>query len=168
MKKKKVIADPLVVGEEVHTTHGEVVIVLSTFYKNNRKFAWVEFQDETKYVTSVVCGNILNGVLHNPYRRSVCGVGYFGEGVHLSSGGLYDNVYTTWRMILRRAYEPAQKTRKIYKVCTTWHNYQVFAEWYIANRPPKGIRTYFIFDGLGENTYLYSPDTCYLSDTLVK
>lgn len=168
MKNKQTTNDPLVVGEELHTIHGEVVVVLSTFYKNSRQFVWVEFQDETKYVTSVLANNILKGVLYNPYRKSVCDIGYFGEGIHRSKGERYTRVYQTWRLMLHRAYDSKRKTKVKYKVCTAWHNYQTFAEWYIVNRSRKGERSCFVFDVIGEDTYLYSPTTCYLSPVPVK
>ena len=167
MRKRAPNREPLKVDEVLHTSYDEEVIVLSLFKKGRYTYAWVEFQDDTKHVTQVSASNALDGFIRNPYRKSVYGVGYLGEGRHSTSKNVHNPAYTTWQCMLKRTYCATGERKRAYKVCTSWHNFQVFAEWYITNRP-KEDRVWFVLEPLRNDLYLYSPDTCRLSATKVK
>ncbi len=69
---------------------------------------------------------------------SVHGVGFIGIGKHSSrDNGKVSKSYATWKGMLARCYYPKyQEIYPTYKGCTvhiSWHNFQVFAEWFDMN-----------------------------------
>jgi len=77
------------------------------------------------------------------FKRTVCGVGYIGDGVYkVKVAGKLTKEYVTWKNMLQRVYnEKFQKSNKSYigaTVCDEWHNYQNFAHWYNAQKKEAG------------------------------
>jgi len=96
-------------------------------------------------------------------KRSVCGVGYLGEGAHTPRvGGKKSKVYEVWSSMLRRCYLPTYRKRlPTYDGCTVhpvWHNFQTFAAWYESQ--PKEDGWQLDKDILSSGDKVYSPDTC--------
>lgn len=63
--------------------------------------------------------NFKSGSVNNPYFRSVCGVGYIGEGKYKTGTRNNKTVqYETWRDMLRRCYDDkCQEKHPTYKEC---------------------------------------------------
>ena len=105
------------------------------------------------------------GQVKDNYKPFVCGVGFIGEGKFRSadSPSTYQ-AYICWRNMLRRCYsEKHRASSKSYAGCTVsadWHNFQNFAEWFIAKMPKDGGDYDLDKDTLVPGNKLYSPSTC--------
>ena len=122
----------------------------------------VEFQAKNKHRAIARKDHIKNGSIKNPFHPKVCGVGYFGVGVH--RGNTF--IYQTWRDMLKRCYdEKTLEQHPTYKGCTVcdeWHNFQNFAEWYIKQEF-NGCDYCLDKDLLIDGNKIYSPETCVLA-----
>lgn len=103
--------------------------------------------------------HILSGRITYPYAKTVCRVGFIGEGIY--SNKSHKKVYTVWHSMLDRAYSKAyhekQPTYKDASVCNEWHNFQVFAKWMEENY----ISGYHLDKDLViKGNKVYSPETC--------
>lgn len=103
--------------------------------------------------------SIRKGAVYDPYYPAVLGVGFSGLGVYANKS--HPKLYDTWRNMLARCYCPiTQAHNPTYigtTVCTEWHNFQNFAEWYTENHTEgahldKDIRV--------KGNGVYSPTTC--------
>lgn len=69
--------------------------------------------------------------MRDPYKPTVCGLGYLGEGIHLVSvNSKHTKAYSAWIGMLGRCY------RGIYTGITVnpdWLNFQNFAQWHVDN-----------------------------------
>ena len=98
---------------------------------------------------------------------SVYGVGFIGKGKFKANdgNGKPTKCYNTWKDMLRRCYDSKyHKKKSTYKnctVCSEWHNFQNFAQWYYSN--------YYEFedekmaldkDILKKGNKIYSSNTC--------
>lgn len=121
------------VGDSIRTNEGYVVVV--THIANNKN---IKIQFENGQSTTVTSQNLRKGQVKNPFHPSVVGVGFNGKGKYKPTVNRKITLaYQTWRDILRRCYCPAQQRRnQSYIGCsvdTSWHNFQIFAEWFYAN-----------------------------------
>ena len=78
------------------------------------------------------------GEIKCTYEPKVFGKGYIGVGKYKTKeNGKQTKCYDTWHDMLRRCYEPKYQekypTYKDCEVCTEWHNFQIFAEWFDDN-----------------------------------
>lgn len=117
-------------GNVYSTTHGEI-IVLEVINGNKIKVRFIEYP----YETTVNHYNLKAGVLKNPMRPSVCGIGYIGVGPYRSRiNHKPTRSYSTWRNMLSRVYKPFNdalaRNYSGTSVHPHWHNFQNFAEWY--------------------------------------
>lgn len=102
----------------------------------------------------------------DPYRRSILGVGYIGEGQYKSSyNGQKYPPYVCWKNMLQRCYSEKyherQPTYKDCEVCEEWHNFQNFAQWYEDNYYEiPGKKMQLDKDILFSENKIYSPETC--------
>ena len=102
----------------------------------------------------------------DPYRRSVFGVGYMGEGQYKSSmNSIKMPHYVCWRNMIQRCYSEEyhrrQPTYRGCEVCEEWHNYQNFAQWYEDNYyQVPGKKMQLDKDILFPGNKVYSPETC--------
>lgn len=98
------------------------------------------------------------------YQKGVADVGYIGEGVFdtKSYGGL---IYKTWAGMINRCYSSrVQKSQPHYKGCSVhpdWHNFQVFAKWYV-NHKFFNMGYELDKDLLCSGNREYSPSSCTL------
>lgn len=153
MKSKYKIGDKRVstTGLEYQLCGFEVVDKVKRF---NIKFT------DTGYTKLVQCGDFVRGSIKDLLSPSIVSVGYIGVGQYTSNG---DDVvcYQTWNDMLKRCYSPkSESDAKIYykvAVAPTWHNYQVFAEWFYSNYT-DGYRLDKDLLVIGNKEY--SPDTC--------
>lgn len=141
---------------------GEDVVILEKD-SSRRCSYFVQFQDEHKAVLSVQSGNLDNKSFANPFRRTVAGVGYYGQGKYVAKlDGFHTEEYEKWNSMLKRCYKSAKHmpTYQDKSVCEEWHNFQRFAEW--ANKQIGfGIPEWHLDkDLLMKGNLVYGPDTC--------
>lgn len=93
-------------------------------------------QFEDGFVTTTNAAHVREGVVKNPYFKSVYGVGYFGEGAYnLKVGSKHKGVYKIWVSMLQRCYDVPHQSQHnpTYQGCTVskdWHCFQNYAEDY--------------------------------------
>jgi len=107
------------------------------------------------------------------FNKTVYGVGYTGEGVHIcrDKQGVLSQEYKVWANMIKRCYtkyagdERNNGNYSKVEVHESWHNYQTFGDWYMANTT-KYVGT-DVFPKLdkdllstGARGVLYGPDTC--------
>lgn len=157
---KKIKHKQIESGDVFTTNDGGSVTVLQ--YQNS-KAVTVKHNDTNGHVVVVQASNLRNGMVKNPYHRSVFGVGFIGVGNYAAYlNGKDTPVYKTWYGMLERCYCPKYHARKpTYIGCSVhpdWHNFQNFAEWF--------ERQYFATcwqldkDLIVEGNKVYSTDTC--------
>jgi len=145
------------IGEENVNSYGSTFKIVEY---NNAHDIIVQFYDGYKRKANY--HRFSKGEVSNPYDRTVCGVGYFGEGNYI---GIFKGKHHKWVNMLHRCYnEKIYEKCPSYKGCTVceeWHNFQVFAKWYDEN--------YYEIDGqimeldkdiLVKGNKIYSPETC--------
>ena len=151
------------VGKAFKTlTGGDCVVISNT----GAKSVTVKFLDEFGYETTKTLGQIKSGNVRNLYAKSVFGVGYIGEGKYeTGTEGKPSLAYRKWISMLRRCYDRNfQKEQLSYVGCTVcyeWHNFQVFAEWFV-NHKFYNFNYQLDKDILVEGNKIYSPNTCCL------
>jgi len=118
----------------------------------------VKFLD-TGYITTAQANAVEQGAVKDKLRPSVHSVGFIGEGKYNS---LF-RAYHIWAKMLSRCYsDKTQEMYPTYKGCTvdrSWHDFQVFAEWFDLNYSEgaeldKDIKV--------DGNKIYSPKTCLL------
>lgn len=126
----------------------------------------VRFLD-TGYETSTTSGVLVRGQLRDKLVRTVCGIGFLGDGAYEThKGGVRVKGYSVWKSMIERCYsESLRKNYPTYvscKVCDDWHNYQTFAKWYLDNYPRCGGDYELDKDlsSYGCSGKIYSPETC--------
>lgn len=158
MKKHK----PIQAGDVFQLNHGGSCTVLE--YRNSSS-VFISHDDEFGHVMEVEARNLRLGQVLNPYRRSVYGVGFLGNGKYKSKiAGKKSPEYALWSGILQRGHSSAFKesnpSYKDVSVCIDWHNFQVFAEWF--NNQPFAKAEGFQLDKdlLIPGNREYSPSAC--------
>jgi len=116
----------------------------------------------TGFIRFTTANNITAGKVKDKFAPSVFGVGYIGEGEHLTRpNGKFALAYQSWSNMLRRCYDPsALRSDPSYEDCIVdvgWHNYQTFAVWFYSNH----VEGYELDkDLLSNDSKIYSPETC--------
>ena len=150
-------------GEERVNNFGSKMII--TKYNNNCDID-VYFPEYDCVVKHIGYKQFKKGWLRCPYEPRCYGVGYLGEGKYkVSENGKLTKVYNTWKDMLRRCYdEKYQEKHPTYnacEVCTEWHNFQAFAEWYENNYYEiPNEKMCLDKDILLHGNKIYSRDTC--------
>ena len=134
-------------------------------YKNTKDII-VEFQDEYKAKVHTQYGAFKKGNVKNVFHKSVCGVGYIGDGKYKSKiNGKLTKAYKYWHKMLLRCYDPyllnKEPTYINCYVCDEWLNFQNFSEWYEDNYyeiPNEKVQ--LDKDILVKGNKIYSPETC--------
>jgi hypothetical protein len=95
-------------------------------------------------------------------RKLLSGIGYIGIGEYSSKD---EKLYNRWANMIRRCYsEATQNKHQTYIGCSVskeWHNFQNFAEWYVAQNCPD--ETWQLDkDILVKDNKIYSSETCCL------
>lgn len=161
------------VGEEKINSFGSKMIV-----KNYRKESDIDviFPEYGNFlVTNKSYGDFKSGRVKSPFCRSVCGVGFAGVGNFPTKTTTFTpKSYVVWLDMIRRCYKGRDENPEWQpsyigcRVCSEWHNYQTFCEWFYEN--------YYIVDGervaldkdiLGKGCKVYSPDTCLFVPTRI-
>lgn len=147
-------------GEKRKTTEGYIAEIIEYSGTNN---CTIKLNDERG---TILKGrrykDFLRGNIKNPYHPSIFGVGYFGEGVHRAViKGKTVKSYGVWARMIQRVYSEVYHIKKpSYIGCSVaeeWHNYQVFAEWYVNNyKEDYQMDKDILFKG----NKMYSPETC--------
>ena len=131
---------------------------------NSNKDIVVEFQDKYKAKVHTGYHNFKNRTVHNPYARTVMGVGFLGEGDGIKEGDTLKKPYSIWVSMLNRCYSKVNKKNPSYgscAVCEEWHNYRNFEKWFYEN--------YYEIDGedmeldkdiLCKHNKMYCPQYC--------
>lgn len=141
---------------------GDVTVVEIINYRN----IVIKHNDQFGHVDTVKLQRLNKGEIKNPYRVSVCNIGYIGVGNYVSwlNRGM-TREYEAWKAMLYRCYDNSTQTRqptyKGVRVCVEWHNFQNFARWY-CNHPDYGKGYQLDKDILYPGNKLYSPETCCL------
>lgn len=109
--------------------------------------------------------NFKKGQIKNSYHPSVYGVGYIGEGKYQPYINRIRTIqYGSWNHIMERCYdEKYHKKSPTYKgceICSEWHNFQNFAEWFNENYyTVDEERMHLDKDILQKGNRVYSPHT---------
>lgn len=120
---------------------------------------------DTGYQVVTNAGNIRKGCIKDKLKRTVYGVGFFGDGPHKSSEKRKPNpAYKAWQAMMQRCYDSAYHVhRPTYigcSVCDEWHNFQRFADWFYENYPNDGVKYQLDKDSVKKGNKIYSPSTC--------
>lgn len=120
---------------------------------------------DTGYKFTTTAAVIRKGQLRDKLKPTICGVGFIGDGKHISRHrSNYAPAYTTWINMIKRCYDPYTINKSpCYSdcfVCDEWHNYQNFAEWYCTNHPKDGKEYHIEKDIKNIGNKTYSPDSC--------
>ena len=150
-------------GEVGVSTYGEKMVIVR--YGGVMDID-VQFDDGT-IVEHKQYGHFKVGKIENPMSPSVCGVGFIGKGKFkpFDENGKPTKCYMIWKSMLTRCYSSKyHETHPTYKgcrVCHSWHNFQVFAEWYYRHfYEIEGQMMNLDKDILCKGNKVYSPDTC--------
>lgn len=141
------------VGQKYFSSKGEIMVITEYVDCDN---VLVKFPNG--FIAKASAGNIRDGEVRNVYSKSVCGVGYVGEGVYTSK----DKSYTHWVHMMSRCYsDNYHDTYQDATVDKEWHNYQTFAGWFFKNW--KGNSDVALDkDLLYKGNKVYSSHTCQL------
>lgn len=102
----------------------------------------------------------------SPYKVTVGGVGYYGEGDFISKvNGKHTPEYRDWGCMMKRCYTQQEGRNSAYKdvfVDSDWHNFQNFAKWCTSqpNFNKDGWRLDKDLLSLKSGHVMYSKDTC--------
>lgn len=118
------------------------------------------------YKVNIEFRSFKNKTVQYPYHPTKFGVGFIGEGIYKTSHIGKDNLeYTYWDGFMRRCYSNrVQNIRKTYIGCSTeesWHNFQVFGDWFQENYKSEYMQSWCLDkDLLIKGNKDYSPETC--------
>ena len=148
------------IGEEGYNFYGTLMKIIE--YTNKRSIV-VEFQDEHKYHKRTNYGAFKKGIVHNPYDKTVYGVGYLGVGKYNREDN--HKRYDVWSKMIQRCYDAyainRNMTYKDVKVCKEWHCFQNFAKWYENNYYEiENEEMNLDKDILVKGNKIYSPQMC--------
>lgn len=122
----------------------------------------IKFLDSFGHEKVVLSSDAKRGI-RNPYRKSVAGVGYIGEGPYNSVSS--SQLFMVWSNMLTRCYDEESLKKNItYVGCSVddrWHCFQDFAGWCEAQ--PQFVRNkdwHLDKDILERGNKVYSPDKC--------
>lgn len=114
--------------------------------------------------------NFKRGNIHNPFDKTVYGVGFLGVGEYKTTAteSKFDRRdYKCWGTMIARCYCISKKNDYpayvgITTMCEEWLNFQNFAKWYEENHydVPSNERMHIDKDILFSGNKVYSPDTC--------
>lgn len=152
------------VGEIYPTNNCGDCEVLEIFNSRNVTVRFIT----TGYVKhGVVARNLDVGSVKDPYYKSVYGVGFIGEGCHVvSKNRVHTVAYSRWCDMLRRCYSELwfhkNPSYRGCSVCSSWHNFQSFADWWVENEPEcEDLSMYDLDkDMIVKFNKIYSPETC--------
>lgn len=155
------------VGDRFKTNKGGDVVVVE--YVDTRQMT-VEFDDPHKHRVETTKTVLLKGDIKNPFAPLLFGVGYMGVGAHKTKEGASRlgfgraPAYSAWANMLSRCYNPGYAQSEGYShvvVDEHWHNYQVFAEWYLDQIKTNSFDGALCLDkDILTDEYTYSESNC--------
>lgn len=122
---------------------------------------------EPVYVTKCRLSHLKDGLVYNPLKPCLYGVGFTGIGGYSAKND--KRAYSIWSTMLKRSYDVVfQECKPTYvevSVCSEWLNFQNFAKWYYKNSFSTYVdssdRSYHLDkDLLLKGNKVYSPETC--------
>lgn len=156
-------------ANDILTRTGEI-----SFNKSNKKMQIIKYNNYKDIIIEFDDGFIIkstyqqfkNGEVANPYDKSICDIGYIGEGIYVvKNKNKITDQYIAWSSMMNRCY--SEKYHEKYMtylnctVCDEWHNFQNFAKWYDENYYSiKDEKMHLDKDILFKGNKIYSPDTC--------
>ena len=138
-----------IVGDNSHSSFKVLSHIGNGVYR-------IRFQDG--WITTAGSSQLRSGNMKSPYYPKNCGVGFMGEGKYTSKD---IKAYNTWSNMIKRCYQKDYREYHLYGgagvcVCEDWHNFQVFAEWYVSN-----VKSGFVIDkDIKGNGKIYSEEYC--------
>lgn len=122
----------------------------------------IKFLDSFRYEKVVLKNDAKRGI-RNPYRKSVAGIGYIGEGPHNSVSS--SQLFMVWSNMIVRCYDEESLKKNItYVGCSVdgrWHCFQDFASWCEAQPEFLNNKDWHLDkDILERGNKVYSPDKC--------
>jgi hypothetical protein len=157
-------------GEKNYNTFGSEMIIIEY-----RKYLDIDvyFPEYDWTAKNKTYNNFKKGAISCPYEKTVCDVGYIGEGDYkVSENSKHTKGYKAWHRMLQRCYyDKFHERNPTYigcKVCDEWLNFQNFAEWYEKNYyEVEGETMCLDKDILVKHNKIYSTDTCiYVPQTI--
>lgn len=151
-------------GEVSYTKYGTEARIIKYFGRND---IVVQFQDNHKYEAHSTYKCFKEGILKNPYDRTMFGIGYIGVGKYnTKENGCNTKAYNCWANMFIRCYDNENRKKCHIRyvgcsVCEEWHNFQIFADWYYKNYFDSITeKTNIDKDILIKGNKIYSPETC--------
>jgi hypothetical protein len=149
------------VEAEYPTNEGDMAVVVE--YVSYEHVLVTFKSDNTPLGFTVKCqlGDLRRGRVKNPYKRQIYGIGYKGMGRHVTAiNGNNTKCWHSWRNMLSRCYNKNNKSYLNYggvgiTVCSEWHNFQNFADWYTQHEQDGWEIDKDVFGGSE-----YSPYNC--------
>jgi hypothetical protein len=122
----------------------------------------VKFLDSFGYEKVVLRNDAKRGI-RNPFRRSVAGIGYIGDGWYSPANSR--QVFTIWSNMIVRCYDEESLKKNItYVGCSVdgrWHCFQDFASWCEAQPEFVNNKDWCLDkDIIERGNKIYSPDKC--------
>lgn len=155
------------VGDRFTTNKGGDVVVVE--YVKADKII-VEFTDSNKHRVVTTKTVLLKGDIKNPFSPLLFGVGYMGVGSYKAKDGSSSlgfgrtQSYSAWANMLSRCYDPSYSHPETYtnvEVDKDWHNYQVFAEWYLRQTDSMSFNGTLCLDkDILTDAHTYSESNC--------
>lgn len=151
------------VGEENYNAYGTLMKIVE--YKNSKNII-IEFQDEYKYRKKCLYKDFKNGIVKNPYDKTIFNMGCIGIGKYKNSiNGKNTKIYDIWHSMMKRCYDPyyinKEPTYADCFVCEEWLNFQRFAKWCEENYyEVEDKKMHLDKDILYKGNKIYSPKTC--------
>jgi predicted transport protein len=150
------------VGEIHKNKYGNEFIIIKYNHVND---ITVEFNNG--YIKEhVQYSNIKKGIVTSPYDKTVCNIGYVGEGnAPVTINNKASEPYTFWNNMIKRCYSKSiNKYRPTYEskvVCEEWLNYNTFYKWYEDNYYTVNNEKMMLDkDILHKGNRIYSSDNC--------
>lgn len=143
------------IGEISYTVYNTPMKIIE--YKNNTNVI-IEFQDKYKIKKRCTYQRFKEGRVHNPYDKSLYGIGFIGE-INEKDAISYEY----WHSMLNRCYGKRSyyNSYKEITVCDEWLCYANFKKWFDKNYyKVKNERMEIDKDIILKNNKIYSPNTC--------
>ena len=149
-----------------------------TKYNNsNNRMTIIKYNSAIDILVEFNTGDIIkstynhfkNGCIKSYYDRTICDIGFLGEGKHvLSPTKINPNskqAYRIWKGLFDRCYKHYNESRNyVYNNCEIsdeWECFNTFADWYFENfYEIKGQTMCLDKDILHKGNKIYSPETC--------
>ena len=149
----------------------------TNYNKSNNRMTIIKYNSAINILVKFDTGDIIkstynnfkNGCIKSYYDRTICDIGFLGEGKHvLSPTKINPNskqAYRIWKGLFDRCYKHYNESRNyVYNNCEIsdeWECFNTFADWYFENfYEIKGQTMCLDKDILHKGNKIYSPETC--------